>query len=246
MQSQTTGIHLKGSLSFEHHVVFKNISLELKSAKWNSLLGPSGIGKSTILRLLAGLKINGHFDGVIETQDGINLKHRVAYMAQNDLLLPWRDVIGNVSIGSELRQQQPDLKKALNLIKRVGLANHQYKKPNALSGGQKKRVALARTLMEEREIILLDEPFSALDARNREEMQELSAKLLKGRTILLVTHDPGEAARLSDHIFLMEQNSIKNIAVPPTDPVRSIDDLQMLACQKQLLQLLRKIPKCES
>jgi putative hydroxymethylpyrimidine transport system ATP-binding protein len=101
-------------------------------------------------------------------------------------------------------------------------------------------VALARTLMEDRPVILLDEPFSALDARTRAEMQELAAGLLAGRTVLLVTHDPGEAARLGHAILLMSPAGVVAAAPPQAPPVRPFDDPETLACQARLLAALRR------
>jgi putative hydroxymethylpyrimidine transport system ATP-binding protein len=119
------------------------------------------------------------------------------------------------------------------------LAAHAGKRPRQLSGGERQRVALARTLMEDRPVILLDEPFSALDAKRRAEMQELAAELLAGRTVLLVTHDPGEAARLGHAILVMSAGGVMAGAVPASPPVRPVDDPETLACQGRLYAQLR-------
>ena len=132
-----------------------------------------------------------------------------------------------------------DVGRAIELIEKVGLTDHRKKKPYALSGGQRQRVALARTLMEERPIVLLDEPFSALDARVRAEMQELAAQHLQGKTILLVTHDPAEAARLGESILVLSMNGIKDVCPPEGGIIRAYDEHTVLACQGQLLRLLR-------
>ncbi|MCV6601807.1 MAG: ATP-binding cassette domain-containing protein, partial [Cohaesibacter sp.] len=114
------------------------------------------------------------------------------------------------------------------------------KKPSELSGGQRQRVALARTLMEECPIVLLDEPFSALDARMRSEMQELAAEWLKNATILLVTHDPAEAARLGESIYLMSERGLRAVEPPASPAIRAVDDEAMLVCQGHLLKQLRE------
>ena len=163
-----------------------------------------------------------------------------AYMAQSDLLLPWATALDNVTLGARLRGDKPDLDRAMALIGRVGLTDHAQKKPSALSGGERQRIALARTLMEDRPLILLDEPFSALDARTRAEMQELAAELLAGRTVLLVTHDPAEAARMGDRIYVMTSAGLEEADTPPAPPIRAIDDPETLQAQGRLHQRLLK------
>ncbi|WP_412509625.1 ATP-binding cassette domain-containing protein, partial [Roseovarius sp. SYSU LYC5161] len=120
------------------------------------------------------------------------------------------------------------------------LADHLHKRPGALSGGQRQRVALARTLMEDRPLVLLDEPFSALDARTRAEMQELAAGLLAGRTVLMVTHDPAEAARLGHRIYLMSGPTLEEVAPPDTPVPRPVDDPATLTAQGRLFTRLRQ------
>ena len=160
-------------------------------------------------------------------------------MAQTDLLLPWASVLDNVCLGAHLRGDSADKAKAEAIIARVGLAAHKQKKPATLSGGQRQRAALARTLMEDRPIVLLDEPFSALDSRTRSEMQELAAEMLDGRTILLVTHDPGEAARLGHAIYIMSSLGLETAdSLSPPLP-RSFADKDVLALQSTLLTQLR-------
>lgn len=160
-------------------------------------------------------------------------------MAQADLLFPWLDVLGNVTLGARLRGAPPDFARARALIERVGLGARADRRPRTLSGGERQRAALARTLMEDRPVILLDEPFSALDARTRAEMQELAAELLAGRTVLLVTHDPAEAARLGDAILLMTPAGVTAAPVPSSPPVRPADDPATLAAQGRLLAMMR-------
>src|SRR6056297_875912 len=127
----------------------------------------------------------------------------------------------------------------LRLIARVGLQDHAHKRPGALSGGQKQRVALARTLMEDRPVILLDEPFSALDARTRTQMQDLAAEHLKGRTVLMVTHDPAEAARMGHAIHILTETGLEDVTPPPGTVPRPVDDPETLTAQGRLLARLR-------
>ncbi|MEP3297160.1 MAG: ATP-binding cassette domain-containing protein, partial [Pseudoruegeria sp.] len=197
-------------------------------------------GKTTVLRLIAEMDSHASFTGTISASDGAPLTNRIAYMAQSDMLLPWLTLRGNVTIGAKLRGETADIDRAERLLRRVGLSAHMDKKPSALSGGQRQRVALARTLMEDRPVILLDEPFSALDAKTRADMQDLTAEQLARRTVLLVTHDPAEAARLGDQISIMTQTDLIPMNVPHSSAPRPVNDPATLVLQGQLYQLLRE------
>ena len=234
------GITLSGHADLAGQRLFGPLEIELLPGTWTCLLGPSGIGKSTILRLIAGLETGAVLDGTITASDGADLSGRIAYMAQSDLLFPWLDVTGNVLTGARLRGEAPDRARAARVINEVGLSDDVHKRPRHLSGGMRQRVALARTLMEDRPVVLLDEPFSALDARTRAEMQDLAARVLAGKTVLLVTHDPAEAARLGARIYAMTGQGMETVAPPATAPVRPVDDAEVFACQNRLLALLRE------
>lgn len=160
-------------------------------------------------------------------------------MAQSDLLLPWLSVFENVVLGGRLRGSQPDADVANDLLDRVGLADYRNTKPAALSGGMRQRTALARTLMEDRPVALLDEPFSALDANTRADMQELSAQMLQDKTVLIVTHDPAEAVRLGHQIVVLTPTGADQWPLPNTAPVRDQFAAETVACQAALLSYLR-------
>ncbi len=232
-------VRVAGAATLDGAPLFGPLDVRLAAGQWTCLLGASGVGKSTVLRLIAGLPTGADFAGTVTASDGAPLDGRVAYMAQADLLFPWLDVLGNVTLGARLRGEPPDLARARALIARVGLGPRADRRPRTLSGGERQRAALARTLMEDRPVILLDEPFSALDARTRADMQELAAELLAGRTVLLVTHDPAEAARLGHAILLMTPDGITAAPVPPSPPVRPVDDPATLAAQGRLLAMMR-------
>ncbi len=235
----TAPLRLSGSASVGGVQIFRGLDLTLAPGTWTCLLGASGVGKSTVLRLFAklgeGISLQGHM-----TDPG-----PVALMAQDDLLLPWLTALDNVLIGARLRGEGPDRARApararaREGLARVGLTEHMDKKPGALSGGQRQRVALARTLMEARPLVLLDEPFSALDALTRSRMQELTAEVLEDRTVLLVTHDPGEAARLGQAILIMTRTGLREVPAPPGPIPRPVDDIAVLQTQATLLQQLR-------
>ena len=231
-------LHLSGRATIDGVSIFGPLSFNAPAGKWTCLLGPSGVGKSTILRLLAGLGDEIVFDGEVATGDGASLDGRVALMAQSDLLMPWLDVNANVTLGARLRGEVPDRDRARAMLERVGLTEHATKRPHALSGGQRQRAALARTLVENRPVVLLDEPFSALDARSRALMQDLAAELLAGCTVLHVTHDAAEAARLGDKVLLMTRDRITPVTPPEGPTPRVYDASDTLAFQGRLLRLL--------
>jgi putative hydroxymethylpyrimidine transport system ATP-binding protein len=222
-------------------MIFEGLTLEVMSGTWHCLLGASGVGKSTVLRLFAGLIEGIVFDGTVSASDGLPIKDRVTLMAQSDLLLPWLSARENVLLGARLRGQAIRRSEADFVLERVGLADHRMKKPSQLSGGQRHRVALARTLIEERPIVLLDEPFSALDAKTRSQMQELAVDLLQDKTVLLVTHDPAEAARLGQSISIMSPSSLDGLVPPKSAIPRGLADPETLSAQGRLLGILRGI-----
>ncbi|MGB0810565.1 MAG: ATP-binding cassette domain-containing protein, partial [Candidatus Puniceispirillaceae bacterium] len=136
-----TGLWLRGNATIDGVAIFHDVSLPVEDGHWTCLLGQSGIGKSTIMRLVAGLAEHISFTGRIDADDGKPLEQRVTLMAQQDNLLPWLNTIDNVLLGARLRGQRLDRYRASRLIDQVGLGAHQYKKPHSLSGGQRQRVA---------------------------------------------------------------------------------------------------------
>lgn len=233
------GLFLRGSARYDGTPLFEGLELTIPAGQWTCLLGSSGVGKSTVLNLFADLAQAITFDGKLGATDG-PLAGRVALMAQDDLLMPWLTVAGNVGLGAKLRGQTPDTARIAKVLARVGLGDRADARPSQLSGGQRQRVALARTLMEDRPVVLLDEPFSALDARTRARMQELAAEVLADRTVLLVTHDPAEAARLGHVIKLMTANAVEDFPPPPGPIPRAVDTEAVLQTQARLLARLRE------
>ena len=257
-------IHLHAAaLRYGGTVVFDELDLVLPGGRTTCLLGPSGVGKTSLLRLIAGLAQDtpretprGTKGGAPEgvqgealDETGRPVRDRVAYLAQRDLLLPWLTVLGNVTLGGRLRGEPRGgaaEARARELIARVGLARRAEDLPAKLSGGERQRVALARTLMEDRPVVLMDEPFSALDAITRFELQALAAELLAGRTVLLVTHDPLEALRLGHRVQVMAKGdagsparldaALEPAGAPPRDP----GDPVLLALQAELLTRLSR------
>ncbi|MGE0256537.1 MAG: ABC transporter ATP-binding protein [Alphaproteobacteria bacterium] len=239
------GVSIVGArLDFAGTALFDGLALELPAGTWTCLVGPSGVGKTTLLRLVAGLA-DPSPGTIVAAGDGKPLAGRVAWMAQQDLLLPWLDVLGNVLLGARLRGETPDRERAMALLAEVGLADRTGARPRALSGGERQRVALARTLMEDRPVVLMDEPFSALDAITRARLQEMARRLLAGRTVLLVTHDPMEALRLGDRVVVLAGRpaTLSPALDVPGTPPRPLTDPALLALYQTLLQRLAATPE---
>jgi putative hydroxymethylpyrimidine transport system ATP-binding protein len=188
------------SVGFGGRDVLHGLDLSLAGGSLTAVLGRSGVGKSTLLRRIAGLVDGG---GSVAADDSVELPSRVAFMGQSDLLLPWLTVAANAALGARLRGEKIDQARLDNVLSAVGLNGHEGKRPAELSGGMKQRAALARTLMEDRPVVLMDEPFSSVDALTRIRLQDLAARLLASRTVLLVTHDPWEAIRMADRIVVL-------------------------------------------
>ena len=221
------------------------VNMTIPIGQWTVLLGRSGCGKTTILRYLAGLlddQVDWH--GELITTDGAALHDRIAYMAQHDLLLPWLNVLDNVCLSTRFSQEQaPEQNKqrALTLLNQVGLADYADAKPAQLSGGMRQRVALARTLMQDKPLVLMDEPFSALDAVTRHKLQNLSAELLKDKTVVLITHDPQEAVRLAHQLYVLQGTpaQAQHLDVPDSPPPRLLDG-ECATLQQAILDQLEK------
>ena len=231
----------RASLRYGGAFLFHELDFVLPGGRWTCLLGPSGVGKSSLLRVIAGLEPLD--DGQVACTDGRPLAGRLAWMSQRDDLLPWLPVIDNITLGARLRGQRADRDKAMDLLARAGLVPQRDQLPATLSGGQRQRAALARTLMEDRPVVLMDEPFSALDAITRARLQVLAATLLAGRTVLLVTHDPLEALRLGHRIQVMTGHParIEGTIEPAGRPPRDLHDPVLLADQGDLLARLADV-----
>ena len=185
----------------------EGVSIDIPAGSLVSLIGRSGCGKTTLFNIVAGLLHPTAGRVVLDGEDISGRAGLVAYMLQKDLLLPWRTVLDNVVLGLELGGMRLAEARAhaRPLIRHYGLGGFEEQYPAALSGGMRQRAALLRTLLCERDVILLDEPFGALDAQTRFSMQEWLLGLWQdfGRTVVLVTHDVDEAVFLSDEIFVL-------------------------------------------
>ncbi|SFA91921.1 NitT/TauT family transport system ATP-binding protein [Lentibacillus halodurans] len=187
-----------------------DISFTVKEGEFVALLGPSGCGKSTILSIIAGIIRHTAGEVYVNGQPLHKAELDIGYMLQQDYLFPWKTIIDNILIGPKIRHNQSKAtrERALGLLSQVGLSDITEHYPDSLSGGMRQRVALVRTLITNPEILLLDEPFSALDYQTKLKLEDLIWDLLRiySKTSVLVTHDIGEAIAMSDRIILMDAN----------------------------------------
>ena len=189
--------------------VLDEVTFNLSEGEIVSIIGPSGCGKSTLLNLISGL--DEAFTGEISysATSGSRLGH-ISYMQQKDLLLPWRSVLNNAALSLELRgaNREESLARAFRRLGEFGLTDHADDYPAQLSGGMRQRVALLRATLADTPLLLLDEPFGALDALTRSEMHSWLIGLLanSGKAVVLVTHDVDEAILLSDRVYVMRSD----------------------------------------
>ena len=187
----------------------RDVSFHVQKGGFVTLLGPSGCGKSTLFNIIAGLLRPTAGDVLLDGASILGRTGQVGYMLQKDLLLPWRTIEDNVALARTLRGEKSAKVRpmARDMMRKCGLEGFAKARPGELSGGMRQRAALMRTLLTGREVLLLDEPFGALDAITRLQLQLLLCDLWQetGKTILLVTHDVDEALLLSDEIIVLTQ-----------------------------------------
>lgn len=185
----------------------RDINVQVGKGEFVSIIGPSGCGKSTLLEIVGGLKSKTSGRILLKGKDIDGVDPSVKTVFQEDTALPWRTTLGNVELGLEVRgvSKKERREKCLDMIRLVGLSGFENRYPGELSGGMRQRVAIARTLVLEPEVLLMDEPFGALDEQTRlllgDELLNIWAQL--GQTILFVTHSISEAVLLSDRVIVM-------------------------------------------
>ena len=214
-------------------ILIDNVSFSLEKNEFLSIVGSSGCGKSTIIKLIAG----------IEKADTGNISGlSTGYMPQKDLLLPWRTVLENILLPVELNKKSlaEGKEKAEEYLKKLNLYEYKDKLPHELSGGMRQRVSFLRTLLTEADILLLDEPFSALDAITKEYLQKWLLDTLKefNKSIVFITHDINEALYLSDRILVCENKPLKSFKefIVPKDK-NNIEELAEM--KKDILHIIR-------
>lgn len=233
------------SFHYDEKPIINELNASIQDKEFVSIIGPSGCGKSTLFRLITGLEEAS--TGQIELTE--TKSHPVGYMPQKDMLLPWRTIIENAALPLECQgvQKKEAQIKAKELLQKFGLQGYETKYPKDLSGGMKQRVSFIRTLLTGGEILLLDEPFSALDALTKASLQEWLFEQWKEweKTILFITHDVEEALFLSNRIFVVENQPITTLTerIVPLDRNRTRKDLykpEVLALKDELLSMLQR------
>ena len=233
------------SFHYDEKPIIHELNVSIHEKEFVSIIGPSGCGKSTLFRLITGLeKVS---TGQIELTETKN--HPVGYMPQKDMLLPWRTIIENAALPLECQgvQKKEAEVKAKELLHKFGLQGYEKKYPKDLSGGMRQRVSFIRTLLTGGEILLLDEPFSALDALTKASLQEWLFEQWQEweKTILFITHDVEEALFLSNRVLVVEQQPITTLTerTVPLDHNRTRQDLykpEVLALKDELLSMLQR------
>ncbi|MCM3569545.1 ABC transporter ATP-binding protein [Neobacillus mesonae] len=222
--------------------IFENINLRVAPGEFVSVIGPSGSGKSTLFKLITGLLapdkgeigINGEISG--------ERLGKVGYMPQKDLLLPWRTVLDNVMLPLEVEGKKGNLAEIHEWFSRFGLKGYENAFPDELSGGMRQRAAFLRTIMTGKELLLLDEPFGALDAMTKRNMHTWLLGLWEDlqKTVLFITHDLEEAILLSDRIYLLGDAHVREWKVNLPRP-RNSDQIyqpEFIELRKELERLI--------
>ncbi len=231
-------------MQLDHHFVFdhfsikypgadflyQNFSLSIPKNRWLAILGPSGIGKSTLLHAISK-QFHTKYAEV-----------SISLLPQNITLLPWMCNLDNVLLGDLLRGKVSASCqiKARNLLEKVDLNGISHAKPKQLSGGERQRVIIARTMYEDSDIVLMDEPFSGLDAITTQEVQNYARQHFTGKTVVLVTHDPLEALRLCDQIIVLHGKPVsyhESLSLR-SDAPRDIENNEVMQCYPILMQQL--------
>jgi ABC-type nitrate/sulfonate/bicarbonate transport system ATPase subunit len=227
----------------------QGINLHARDQEFVTLIGPSGCGKSTLFNIISGLLQPDRGEVCIDGQCVVDRLGRIGYMPQKDLLLPWRTVLDNVVLCAELNgvPKQERYRRARELLPLFGLEGFASSYPAALSGGMKQRAALLRTFLCQQEIVLLDEPFGALDAITRIEMQEWLLEVWESfrQTILFITHDVQEAVFLSDRVYVMSPRPARislevQVDFPRPRHHRIVSDPRFVALSEQLFNALKR------
>ena len=197
-------------------VAIEDISLDIKEGEYIAIVGPSGCGKSTLLNIIGGIDTKS--GGEIHRE--VNIK--IGYMLQNDCLFPWLNILDNCLLGLKIEGNlnNENIEYVKELLNTYGLGEFMYKYPSSLSGGMRQRVALIRTLALKPDILLLDEPFSALDYQTRLAVSDDVFNIIKatGKTVIMITHDIAEAISMSDRVVVLTNRPAK---------VKKIYDIEM-------------------
>ncbi|WIY04164.1 ABC transporter ATP-binding protein [Amycolatopsis mongoliensis] len=215
------------------HTAVRDLSMTVQPGEFVAVVGPTGCGKSTTLSLVSGLQPPSAGRVRVNGEDVKSIPDGVGYMFQSDAVMPWRSVLDNVASGPRFRgvPKAEARAQAVDWIARVGLAGFEKYYPHQLSGGMRKRVALAQTLVTKPKIMLMDEPFSALDVQTRALMQDELLRLWSGSgaAVIFVTHDLDEAIALADKVVVLTTSpaTVKDVFEIPLERPRKVEDLRL-------------------
>ncbi|MEU9890492.1 ABC transporter ATP-binding protein [Sphaerisporangium sp. NPDC051017] len=222
----------------------RNMTLNVRQGEFVSVVGPTGCGKSTSLSMISGLAPASDGQVLVQGRPVTGIPDGLGYMFQQDAVLPWRTVLDNVAAGPRYRgATRADARdRARDWVAKVGLAGFERYYPHQLSGGMRKRVALAQTLINEPSILLMDEPFSALDVQTREHMQDLLLDLWSGSgaAVVFVTHDLTEAIALADTVVVMTAAPATTKKVIPVrlERPRRVEEIRL---EESFLEVYREV-----
>jgi len=232
------------------HTAVRDLTFAVDAGEFVAVVGPTGCGKSTTLSLVSGLEPPSSGEVDVNGRPVRGIPPGVGYMFQSDAVLPWRSVLDNVAAGPRYRGVAKDeaRKRAMTWVERVGLSAFAGYYPHQLSGGMRKRVALAQTLVNQPEIMLMDEPFSALDVQTRALMQDELLRLWHGTgaAVVFVTHDLEEAIALADRVVVMTSSpaTVKAIFDVPLPRPRDVEEIRMtpafIAAYREIWESLRE------
>ncbi|MFD0689734.1 ABC transporter ATP-binding protein [Actinomadura fibrosa] len=243
-----TSVEIRGlNRSFDGVPVLKDLSLDVPEGEFVSILGPSGSGKSTMFSVLTGALAPSSGQVLLDGRPLAERPGRFAYMPQRDALLPWRRIIDNATLGLEIAgvRRAEARRRVEPLLETFGLAGYERSYPARLSGGMRQRAALLRTVVQERDVLLLDEPFGALDALTRTRMQQWVEGVWERYrwTVLLITHDVREAIFLSDRVYVFSPRPatvVKEVLVdlPRPRTLETVTDPKFVEIEAELLGTL--------
>lgn len=252
LQRTSTGAPLLAvrdlGLHFGEVEAIRDVNLTVGEGEFLALLGPSGCGKSTLLNVMAGLLQPDRGEVLINGVETFDRLGKFAYMPQRDVLLPWRTILENATLGLEVAgvSRGEARERAYDLLPRFGLEGFGNHYPSALSGGMRQRAAFLRTVLVDQPVLLLDEPFGALDALTRRAMQDWLLDLWNelNRTIVMVTHDVEEALLLADRVAVMTARPgriklVERVRMPRPRHSDMIGDPEFVAQKLQVLSALR-------
>ena len=239
----TEPLHVEGvTRRYRRVTALEGVDLTVGRDEVVAVVGPSGCGKSTLLELIAGLQEPD--EGIVSVGDKADRREACAYMPQRDLLLPWRDALSNAALALECQgvRRSEARRRAEPLFERFGLAEFERARPAELSGGMRQRVGFLRTLLPGRPVLLLDEPFGALDSITRASMQRWLADALaqEPRTVVLVTHDVDEAIYLADRVVVLSPRPGRVVSEldVDVDRPRDVTSREFAAVKRRALEAL--------